>query len=342
MIRKIWRILAVTALMTMPAVTWMVWQPYPRSGPSFDQGRNGLWIGHRWYTGFEVGTGRPVADSEFTELLMRVRRNHIRYLYVHAGPVRSDGSIRDRPGPLLYRLRAAAPELTVLPWLGSRVTVSTFQEPTWRRRFIETVAALRQRGLDGVHLDFEPLRDHHPGYVELLREIRRQFGERFFISHATRRAGPFGLAWGSLGKWCWSRSFYRATMAVADQTVLMGYDTKLSISKLYVGFMKHETQLLLAWGLDFPHHRVLIGVPTYEDAPQTSDPRIENVSNAVLGVRAGLEQAAGLESFEGLAIYSYWVTDDEEWRDFRADWLGLEAAGGRGEHGIPVGFGDDS
>ncbi|MCP4545773.1 MAG: hypothetical protein GY835_04830, partial [bacterium] len=62
---KIWKkLLMWTALMILPAVAWFVWKPYPRSVISFDQGRNGLWIGHRWYTGFEVPTGRPVADSE--------------------------------------------------------------------------------------------------------------------------------------------------------------------------------------------------------------------------------------------------------------------------------------
>lgn len=68
----------------------------------------------------------------------------------------------------------------------------------------------------------------------------------------------------------------------------MGYDTMLWRSKLYTGFMKHETELLLNWGRKLPHHRILIGVPTYEDAPRTSDHRIENVANAVLGVLAGL------------------------------------------------------
>lgn len=212
MIRKIWRILLpVTALMLMPAVAWIAWQPYPRSGPSFDRGRNGLWIGHRWYTGFEVRTGHPVAGSELDKLVTTVRRNRIHYLYVHAGPVRRDGSIRDRPGPLFDRLRTTAPELTVLPWLGSRVTDRTFQDEAWRRGFMATLTALRRRGISVVHLEFEPLRDHHPGYVELLGEIRRHFGESFLISQATRCAGPFGLAWGPLGKWCWSGDFYRAT-----------------------------------------------------------------------------------------------------------------------------------
>jgi hypothetical protein len=306
-------------------LAWIAWQPEPSSSRLFDKGRNGIWIGHQWYTGVEVRTGRAVTEAHLQELLGSVRRHRIRYLFVHAGPVRSDASIRDRPGPLFDRLMSSSdPDLVVLPWLGARVTTATFEDLAWRKSFVETLDHLRHRGLRGVHLDFEPIQDRHPYYVTLLKEIREHFGEDYFLSHATRRAGPYGKTFNLLASWFWSEEFYRATMKIADQTVLMAYDTKLPHSKLYVGFVKHETELLLDWAADFEQHRVLIGVPTYEDAPKTSDPRVENISNSALGVRAGLEESTDrLSSFEGVAIYSHWVTDREEWRTFRSIWLGI-------------------
>lgn len=144
----------VIALLTSSSLAWIAWQPYPTSSRRFDKGRNGLWIGHQWYTGIEVDSGRDVPEADLRQLLETVRRHRIRYLYVHAGPVRPDASVRDRP-------------------------------------------------------------------------VRERFGEDYFLSHATRRAGPFGVTAGLLSSWFWSEEFYRATMEIADQTVLMGYDTRL-------------------------------------------------------------------------------------------------------------------
>ncbi|HZM00406.1 MAG TPA: glycosyl hydrolase family 18 protein, partial [Planctomycetota bacterium] len=160
----------------------------------------------------------------------------------------------------------------------------------------DTIARLRDEGFHGVHLNIEPLENDHEGYVELLRDVRRRLGYGFVLSHATRRAGPYGFAPAPMGSAAWSESFYRQTMALTDQTVLMAYDTKSDIEKHYVAFVKHQTQLLVSWGCELPAHQVLIGVPAYEDVPLYSNPEIENIPNAVAGVRAALEACAAREA----------------------------------------------
>jgi hypothetical protein len=120
----------------------------------------------------------------------------------------------------------------------------------------------------------------------------------------------------------WSEEFYRATMARSDQTVLMAYDTSLNNRKNYIGFVRHETALLLDWACAVPNHHVMIGIPSYEDVPRLSNPKVENIANAALGVRAALEaDGARLRCLDGVAIYAEWVTDADEWRDYARDWL---------------------
>jgi hypothetical protein len=122
----------------------------------------------------------------------------------------------------------------------------------------------------------------------------------------------------------WSEDFYRATMALTDQTVLMAYDTQLDVAKPYVWLVQHETGLLVDWGCVVPRHQILIGVPAYEDVPDYSNPKIENIPNAVSGVRAALEERGAPGCFEGIAVYANWVTDDEEWEAYRRHWLDTE------------------
>jgi hypothetical protein len=49
---------------------------------------------------------------------------------------------------------------------------------------------------------------------------------------------------------------------------------------------------------------------------------VENVSTAVRGAIDGLRQAgSAARHVRGLAIYADWTTNDEEWAQFKQDWV---------------------
>jgi len=63
-------------------------------------------------------------------------------------------------------------------------------------------------------------------------------------------------------------------------------------------------------------------VPAYEDVPINSDPQIENLQTSSLGVRAALERTPALaKCVHGVAVYAYWVTDDDEWSQYQHYWV---------------------
>ena len=316
-----WLGLAVTAI-AAAALGWLLWNPYAATEQRFDRGRNGLWVGHQWYTGQNVRSAEPVSDSERNRLVRRLGDQRVRYVYLHVGPVLPDGTTEDWAAPFFHELRRKTPDTKYLAWLGGIAARLPVDDPDWRSAVVETVARLRDEGFAGVHLNVEPLEDYHPGYLELLAQVRSRLGDDFLISHATRHAGPFGVSLGPLQSLVWSEEFYRDTMQIADQTVLMAYDTQMDVAKHYVGFVKHQTELLVRWACEQPRHQVLIGIPSYEDVPRYSNPEVENIRNAVEGVRAALEEAgSGAECFEGVAVYADWVTDEGEWQDYRRLWL---------------------
>ncbi len=307
------------------AIFWVVWEPRPETEARFDQGLNGLWAGHKWFTGVSVRSGEPVTDADLDAMAETVSRHGIRYIYIHVGPVLPDGSIEDSPSPLLGRLMAQSPEVVHLAWLGSLTGKLDLQDPRWVERFLETVDQMMAAGFDGVHLNFEPLLDHHPGYLDLLAAVKQRLGPDAVLSHATRRSGPFGISLGFMDRLFWSGDFYRQTMARTDQTVLMGYDTSLDTAEHYLAFLGHQTRLLVRWASAYPGHQVLIGIPSYEEGSPASDPLVENMANGALGVRRGLEkEGTGGGAFTGVAVYANWVTDHQEWADFRHFWMESE------------------
>jgi len=320
-IGKAWKIGILVLLATATALLVAAVHIYPTSQHSFDSATNGIWVGHRWYTGREVRSGDRVPESEIEFLVSRLRRSGIRYVYVHAGPLLADGSIADSADPFFSEFRRAYPEGVFLAWLGARVEKVQLEEEAWRSAVVDVVERLPAEGFDGVHFNLEPIRDGHPGYLELLSQVRARMGDGWRISQATPRSAPFGISVGALRRNFWSGTFYRATMDIADQTVLMAYDTNLPLRIAYVAFVRNQTRRLVSWSCAALKHEVLIGVPSYHDVPEYSDPSVENIDNATLGVRSALESFPNNpECFRGVSIYANWVTDASEWRQFERTW----------------------
>ncbi len=299
-----------------------LWDPSPSSERRFDRGTNGIWLGHKWYTGRGVRTGEPVTPNEVIELKENLERHGIRDLFVHVGPALEDGSLEDSPGDLFNTLRENIPDARLLAWVGARVENVPLEDSTFRKHLIESIQGLREAGFEGVHFDFEPLADYEPGYLALLSEVRAAMGEDFLISQATPRASFMGIFPGPLRPSFWSEDFYIETMMRSDQTVLMAYDSGLDFVPAYIEFVRHQAGLLADWGCSISGHEVLVGLPAYEDVPLYSNPEVENLRTASLGVRSTLEaQGDQANCIVGVAIYSNWVTDEDEWRDFRRYWM---------------------
>jgi hypothetical protein len=300
--------------------TVLLLRAMPAGKRSFDTDSNGLWIGHRWYTGREVKTGERVPFRDVGLLVARLRASGIRDVYVHTGPIQPDGTTRDSADPLFAALTDAYPEGRFFAWLGARLATVPLDRREWRAAVVAQIEKLRSEGFDGVHFDLEPLRDGHPGYLELLSEARDALGPDWLISQATPRASPFGFSLGPLHRNLWSSAFYRATMEFADQTVLMAYETGVPFRLGYIAHVREQTQRLIEWACRARRHEILIGIPSYHDGPAYTDP-VENIADAALGVRSALESFDTAPAcFRGVSIYANWVTDAAEWSQLDRFW----------------------
>ena len=314
--------LALVFLIGFAVFAFLSWDPSPKTNTSFDLKKNGLWLGHKWYTGLGVRSGDPVTTEDSRELIEDLEKHGISHVFIHVGPAGPDGTLPHPAGASLETLRKSQPQLQMLAWLGARVDKLDLTDPTFLINLENSIEQLRNEGFDGVHFDFEPMRDFEDGYLELLERVRQRMGKNFTISQATPRAGPFGISVGPLKSSFWSEEYYRETMLRSDQTVVMAYDTNLSFKKGYITFVRHQTHLMADWACSTPGHEALIGIPAYEDVPLYSDPEIENIRTASLGVRSALESRDGdAGCIRGVAVYANWVTDDDEWKDYQNYWV---------------------
>ena len=110
---------------------------------------------------------------------------------------------------------------------------------------------------------------------------------------------------------------------MADQIVIMAYDTALPTPGLYRRYVAYAAEagtesILKAHS----GARLLMGVPTYDETGLMHRSQVESPENAILGIVAGLRGLGGGGTFEGVALYAEWTTDPDEWAVYERLWRG--------------------
>jgi Glycosyl hydrolases family 18 len=289
----------------------------------FNHDRNAVWLEHRW---LERGQAEPAME----DLFARLRARGVGYAYPHLIPFDAAGRLpphdRDQMRALLASARRVAPDLRVLPWIGGLRKGYKRQRPgtvelgdlTQRQRMVAEARGLVDEGFDGVHLNVEPVDDGNDEYLALLRALRTAVGGRLLSVSAIRPA-PVGLP--RAPNFAWSPGYYGRVAAIVDQIVIMAYDTALPTASLYRRYVRWAARSV-AGALDSSGSdaRVLMGVPTYEPFGFMHRRGVETPENALAGVVAGLRGLGAGGTFEGVALYAEWTTDEAEWAVYERRW----------------------
>ncbi|MGD8895874.1 MAG: glycoside hydrolase family 18 protein [Acidobacteriota bacterium] len=290
----------------------------------FNHDRNAVWLEHRWLE-------RPHPEPEMEALLEKLHRRGIAYVYPHLIPFDGEGTLsphdREQMRVFLAVARRVAPDVRVLPWVGGLRVGYKRQRPgtvslpdlTQRQRIVAEVRGLIDEGFDGIHLNIEPINDGNVEYLALLRTLRTAVGPGHVLSLAATRPSPVHIPLAP--NFVWSPEYYARVAAVADQIVIMAYDTAIPTPPLYRRYLAWATAsvtgALVASGSDA---RVLMGVPTYEDYGFMHRSGVETLDNALLGVVAGLRGLGAGGTFEGVALYAEWTTDPADWEVYERVW----------------------
>jgi phosphopantetheinyl transferase (holo-ACP synthase) len=317
--------LTVLLLVGVAAAGYFAYAPVGDSAAHpFNHDRNGVWLEHRWLE-------RRHPESEMEALFTKLRQRGIGYAYPHVIPFDASGQLpphdREQLRAFLAAARRVAPELKLLPWIGGLRKGYKRQRPgtieladlTQRQRMVAEARGLVDEGFDGVHLNVEPVDDDNVEFLALLRALRTAVGADRVLSLAAVRPAPLGLP--RAPNFAWSPDYYARVAATTDQIVIMAYDTALPTPSLYRRYVRWATRSV-AGALDASGSdaRVLMGIPTYEPFGFMHRRGVETPENALVGVVAGLRGLGAGGTFEGVALYAEWTTDESEWRAYERYW----------------------
>jgi hypothetical protein len=292
----------------------------------FNHDRNAVWLEHRWLE-------KPQPPEQVQALFVNLRRRGVSYVFPHLIPFGLDGQLpphsRDEMRNFLATARLEAPEMKVLPWVGGlrvgyrrqRAGTMRLDDLGQRQRIVAECRGLVDEGFDGVHVNIEPVNDGNVDFLALLRALRNAVGTDRVLSISAIRPGPFALPMAP--NFLWSPDYYARVAALVDQIVIMAYDTAIPTPALYRRYVAWAATSVTNTLADSRiRARVLMGVPTYDETGMMHRGHVETPENALLGIVAGLRGLGAGGTFEGVALYAGWTTDDAEWETYERIWRG--------------------
>ena len=322
-LRSLLRLAFLLLLLGASIAAYVSWAPVGDAAPHpFNQDRNAVWLEHRWLE-------RQHSTAEMEELVTALAARGIVYVYPHLIPFNNAGRLpvhsREQMRTFLEVARRLAPGMKVLPWVGglrvgwkrTRQGSVDLADLAQRQRMMAECRGLMDEGFHGIHVNVEPIDDGNVEFVALLRALRTAIGEDRLLSISAVHPGPVRLPFAP--NFFWTPAYYERVGAVADQVVIMGYDTALPTATLYRRYVAW-TATTITRRLEGSRARVLMGIPTYDGAGIVHRAGVETTENALLGTIAGLRGLGTGGTLEGVALYAEWTTDVEEWLTYDRLW----------------------
>lgn len=329
--RRLVRLAATALVVGSAAALYLGYAPFGDGAPHpFNQDRNAVWLEHRWLE-------REHAPEEMDALLASLAGHGVRYVFPHLIPFDAAGRLpvhsREQLRAFLASARRVAPSMKVLPWVGGlrvgykrqRVGSLDLADLGQRQRIVAECRGLMDEGFDGIHLNIEPLEDGNDDFLALLRSLRTAVGGDRLLSLSAIRPGPLSPPFAP--NFCWTPSYYARLASVADQIVVMAYDTGLPTPSLYRRYVSYAASAATSTLVESRSRaRLLVGVPTYDETGLMHRGGVETPENAILGVVSGLRGLGAGGTFEGVALYAEWTTDAADWSVYERLWRGKTAA----------------
>ncbi|HEX2618941.1 MAG TPA: hypothetical protein VHL11_02310 [Phototrophicaceae bacterium] len=300
---------------------------------------NALWVGTEWT--YETHT-----DEEVQAFAKKLKDHHIGTLYAwvswYTGDKKWAGSadgakdFSEREASVkqfVSQIKVAYPDVTLYGWLGFPVTGSGIEyrlndadiQAEIAKFSLKTVTEL---GFEGVFLNVEPVWNNNADdFIQLINRVRLDVGDEALI------AVVIPPDWTPLGVNIpqpativpgteWDKQFKQRVALLTDEMAIMAYGSGLNSAFDYIPWVAYQVEVYakavseIDGGAD-----LMIGIPTYDTELPAHRTDVENVSSALSGVRQGLAQAGdAAKVVRGIAIYTEWTTDDNEWLQFKQGW----------------------
>ena len=320
---KIWKITGWSVALLVAIFLWLTLFGLSSNQPGhvYNKGQNAVWIGHKW-------VGEYSGSGDVQKLVTTLKDNGFGTVFVHVGPLKSDGTIA--PDKYKYvidfleKARTIDKTIKYQAWMGQVRGKINLSDESVRHNVSNLCMMMTYMiDFDGVHFDVEPVWDGDEDFIKTLGECRTRVKAGTKISVALAEYIPKSLIW-MTSRFKEFKNYntqvnYRNVGQYADQIVTMTYDTGFEKSWTYRWLVKEQVVGVTKL---FKDKEVFIAIPAYDEKKDGFNPEIENVENGMRGIINGLNNSRSREeNFAGVAIYPFWEFDKDEITTYRKLWL---------------------
>ncbi len=299
---------------------------------------NAIWLDRAWVYG-------DISDEQKTAVADRLAANQIGKAYVYVsslgidnrwsgGPQGTDGFMNSRitVAQFVEAFKSKNEDLALLAWIEiwthlDNVDGYRLDDTNLHQNIADFSQLLvEQLGFDGVLLDVKPMFAGNDDFIRLIRRVRSAVGSEHTIAVAatadltpndSRLQAIPSIAPGTM----WSPNFKQRVMVLADEVVLLMYQSYRQERLDYVNWVAYHVESYV--NLLEANTDILVSIPNYGGASSAHNPEIETMAGAIDGVHEGLrrldeEQRALLT---GIAIFSDEQLSEADWTLFREQWL---------------------
>ncbi|MCX5392966.1 hypothetical protein [Streptomyces sp. NBC_00094] len=325
-----WFVLGLVLALVVPLLTGAVALRLTYTGDVREdartRGKDAIWLGHAWVDGRKK-------DADLAAFAARIKGTGIRDLYVHAGPLRHDGTLPAAKYPrakwLIDGVHRTMPGIRVQAWLGDVLATEgpdglRLDKAESRAAVVTSARQILDAGFDGVHFDLEPLLSDDTNYLSLLDDLGELTRARKVpLSVAAHQIDPVPAAHSVNGalsgseKW-WSQEFFGQVARRVDQIAVMSYDTWMPLEGMYGGYVAQQTSLALEVTPESTD--LLMGLPFFHEDDLGHHENAETVAAAIRGTRLGLGRTDHDRERFGVALYVDFAAEEGDWAAYREGW----------------------
>lgn len=298
---------------------WVRYRDLPLTGHP-----NALWAQHGWLADFHT-------PCELRRFARQIRQLGLTDLFLHAGPIRPDGTVAPGRNPrardLLDALHELVPDVRLQAYLGQVEGTGPedldLRDPAKLARTVTTAGEMLDLGFDGIHYDIEPIRGGEPRFVDLFartRDVAAARGAVVSIAVEERHVDPDSGFPPNVQTASVSDDWLRALAAHVDQLAIMVYDSRRTTDADYERWTAYQARTV-AEAVAASDTQVLIGIPT-DKRFVSYHTAAENAGTGARGLRRGVDALPPeLGRRVGGAIFAEWVSTEEDYRTIEREWV---------------------
>ncbi|WP_192346758.1 O-antigen ligase family protein [Algoriphagus sp. Y33] len=306
---------------------------------------NAIWTEGIYLRGENITTGEKLTDLHIIKYAKTLKKYHVKYAYLFAGPYKEDGHLPEYPFSKtairsVKLLKEHYPEIVILPWIGGVQNKTVYiNDSSWVKNAVEDTKLLVETlSVPGVHVDFEYI---IPGDSFLDRNIKKEkigdremYGEHVnnfhkqlrsklpeaFISSVMVATSPESSPW----KRKFSLEELQKLTQYIDQLSFLYYDTQINDQET---FQRNCTALIqdIKTLKAINDIQYLVAIGTFVNRPELQKYRnmeIENVPNSLNTIKTSSFQIDPSNKLvDGIAIFCDWETNLQEWNQFYVNWV---------------------